>query len=158
MILIYALPVMGLVLLAFICAIIHLVRASVQKRFSWQNLLPLAAIIVGLAIMLFMPPSKLELAADFRWHYAARMEVCQLVKDGNWDEEAIPAKYSAVGTINIWRTDGTTVVTFMTRPGMLSEARYFMYRSDDSVPRDEMLREECKHWKKIEDHWYDVYF
>jgi hypothetical protein len=158
------LMVWGIFCIIAIWSIIHLLRQGRFRRF--KPYIPLLVQLASLVIVITVPFTSIMLDLDFRLHLKKREEVVHKVISGELQPNVahssslirLPREYGYLskggGEIMVERSGETIYVFFFTYRGVLDNFAGFMYRSDDSSPRDGDFGGDFFVKKRLRKNWY----
>lgn len=128
-----------------------------------RRLLPMAATIIALILLLTVDFTALILDLDFKTNLANREKcVAEFLNhvENNSEMAALPAKFAHLskggGEVMIVAQGKEREFLFFTYRGVLDNFSGFLYRSDSQEPTTGKLTGQYGHVKKLRDHWYFV--
>ncbi|KTG20529.1 hypothetical protein NQU96_16485 [Pseudoalteromonas elyakovii] len=138
------------------------------KEIRWLATIPLAVQLVALAVLEFVPFTKLWINADFHLYESQRQEVVARVYSGelvsnvqhNSSLIALGSEYSKISMggneIVVQDIDGSKYVFFYTFRGILDNYSGFLYVPDGGDPRSyaDLDEEDVTQIIKYADNWY----
>ncbi len=148
----------------FVWSLIHVCR---KKRFKRPKAYaPLVVQIVSAVVVITVPFTSIMLDIDFRLRHKEREAVVSKVLSGELKPNIqhnsslihLPDRYRHLskggGVVVVERHDGATYIFFYTFRGILDNFSGFMYRSDDTPPRDGDFAGDFFESKRLEKNWY----
>jgi hypothetical protein len=151
---------------AAVCSVVHICR---RKRFRKLNAyVPFMIQMASLIIVFTVPFTSIMLDLDFRLHLKQREKVVSQVISGRLKPNVshnsslihLPFWYADLskggGDIMVERNGKETYVFFFTFRGILDNFSGFMYRSDDTPPKNGDFGGEFFEIERLRKNWYWV--
>ena len=156
-------PKFGVLIMYIFC--LGSIVVDLKKSFSIPNLISLILLIIAIVII-FLPSNQLKAALTFNGYEAARLEVIEMVKNGDiipdeYKNAKLPKKYkylSSDGEIHIYQNNESgQQISFWVIRGFLSGSEELMYSSGGGeLIYKNKTGHPIKSINKIKGNWYYV--
>ncbi|MBU0679510.1 MAG: hypothetical protein KJ626_15525 [Verrucomicrobia bacterium] len=153
-----------LIFLVFVGSLIYSIVVPLRRK--QRHVLPFVPLIIHVAaiiIILTVPFTNLKINADWRTNLEKRMEVVRMVESG----ELVPDEIGLIalprgldqtskggGKIMVEWEGNVIRVLFYYYRGMLGHFSGYVYRPDDTEPKDGDFGSEHIYFEKKQDHWF----
>jgi hypothetical protein len=149
-----------------IWALVHFIRRR-RSLGTIRSVTPLAIDLLVLAIVIFVPFTKITIMLDFRWHLAKRTEVVDAVIDGKMnvarsggrgDLIHLPPKFQDLsaggGDIMVTKKNGQVSIFFFSYRGILDSFSGFVYSTDNAKPEKGDFGGNFVEVEQLRPNWY----
>ena len=147
-------------------ALVYFIRKRRSKG-ALRSVTPLAINLLVLAIVIFVPFTRIAIMLDFRWRLEKRTEVVNAVMDGKMDIAQrggrgdlirLPVKYQGLSAdgdeIMMTKRDQHVFIFFFSYRGILDSFSGFVYSTDNAKPENGDFGGNFIEVEQLRPNWY----